>query len=190
MLLLLPWLLTIEIIVFIALVVLVEAEWFSSATLSLIIVVAATQYFNLIPLWGWLKHNYFMLGVYIPGYLAFGALVWSFTKWYLFLKAFQYARQEAIRVFLEGRKEGLPPATPEGIRTGIGYQRYKNTRLSDTPRASDYKGKIIAWMCWWPLSMIGTLLNDPVRKFFNWAYLHLSGYYQRMANKMVPELEK
>jgi hypothetical protein len=146
-----------------------------------------------------LKHNYFMLGVYVPGYLAFGALVWSFTKWYLFLKAFQCAREEAIRAFLEGRaytnslasrKEGLSSATPEEIRTGIVYQKYQNTRLCDTPLASDYKGKIIAWMCWWPLSMIGTLLNDPVRKFFNLAYLRLSGYYQRMANRMVPQLEK
>ena len=38
------------------------------------------------------------------------------------------------------------------------------------PEPSAYKGRIIAWLVYWPPSMFWTLLNDPLRRLGNWLY--------------------
>ena len=45
---------------------------------------------------------------------------------------------------------------------------YKNTRLSKSPQYKDYKGKIVAWVIFWIPSLIGTLLDDFVRRMVTW----------------------
>jgi hypothetical protein len=50
------------------------------------------------------------------------------------------------------------------------------------PRAAKNKRRITAWMAYWPCSAIGTLLNDPVRKFFNWAFGQFKDLCQKLAD--------
>lgn len=51
------------------------------------------------------------------------------------------------------------------------------------------KGRIVSWMCYWPLSALWTLINDPVRKLYTRICETLAGAYQKMADRMI-KIEK
>lgn len=51
-----------------------------------------------------------------------------------------------------------------------------------------FKGKIINWMAAWPVSMIWTLINDPVREFFTWTYHVMGRSLQRISDRAFADL--
>ena len=56
--------------------------------------------------------------------------------------------------------------------------------LNAKPMARNNKDRIIAWMCLWPLSFVGTLLNDPVKKFFGFVFTQIQEAYQKMSDRI------
>lgn len=151
-------------VLLVALTFLVEFERFGWSTVIMIASLVAYQYL-FADVWGWFKVNYLFLPIYVSVYWLLG-VGWSIIKWISFLVEFNQKREGAIKSSIS-------------LNT-----TYKDTYLWDTPSASDYKGKIIAWMCWWPVSFIGTILNDPVRKILTFVY----GIYQKIANRIVPQI--
>lgn len=123
--------------------------------------------------WHLIVANYQTILMFTPVYLTIG-VGWSFIKWFLFLIGFKKFRQANVDLY----KSGLFCTT-----------FYKGLHITDVPKASNFKSDIIAWMCWWPFSIIGTLISDPIRKFFTFMYNTFSGAYQRMADKIVPKIE-
>ena len=57
-----------------------------------------------------------------------------------------------------------------------------------TPVAAKKKTIITAWISYWPMSLVGTLLNNPFRHFFEWLYENLSGYYDKITNKYKQDI--
>jgi hypothetical protein len=55
------------------------------------------------------------------------------------------------------------------------------------PEVASHKGDIIAWMCFWPFSLIGTFINDPVRRLFNFIFNSLKGTYQKMSDSVFSD---
>jgi hypothetical protein len=66
----------------------------------------------------------------------------------------------------------------------LDYRVFKDNPLSKRPRAVNNKARITAWMSFWPYSLVGTLLNDPVRRLFNAIFSWVKGLYQKMADAM------
>ena len=63
---------------------------------------------------------------------------------------------------------------------------FKNTSdLSKAPSYKDYKAKIVAWVVFWIPSLIGTLLDDFVRKLVTWIVNRFSAIYQTLSHKIV-----
>lgn len=58
-----------------------------------------------------------------------------------------------------------------------GY-RQKNKPI----KVRDNKARILAWMSYWPASMLWTIINDPVRRFFEFVYENVGGYLQKIAD--------
>ena len=56
------------------------------------------------------------------------------------------------------------------------------------PSAKNYKKDIIVWMSYWPWSMVWTILNDPIKRFFNYVYLKFSTLYQKLADMMFEDI--
>ena len=52
------------------------------------------------------------------------------------------------------------------------------------PSALDNKGRIIAWISYWPMSFVATLLNDPLRHLVEWIYDHFRNMYEAMSTRM------
>jgi len=190
MLLLTPWACIIGAIAFIVLLFLVELDRFGFATLLMIATIVAAQYFHIADILGWVSKNYAWTLVYVIVYLILG-IGWSIGKWVLFLRKFNRKRLEAVSAVQSTAKQEDPPTqSVKDISVHLKHEMYKGTYLSQRPKASDYKGTIIAWMIWWPISMISTFLNDPVRELFNIVYDQLSGLYQTLADKIVSDIEK
>jgi len=188
-LILTPWILTIGILAIITLILMVELEYFAASTFLMIVTIVVAQSFHVIDILGWLRLNYIFTLAYIVGYLVLGVL-WSFAKWIFFLQKFNLKRLEAIAHWQSTQKPDARVDNTDISLASWKFKSYKNTRLSAKPIADEYRVTIIAWMFWWPVSMIGTFLNDPVREFFSFMYEELSGLYQKIADKMVSDIEK
>lgn len=89
--------------------------------------------------------------------------IWSFVKWYFFL----LNKRDEIKESLE---------------------RNPNMFIQ-IPEAKNYKGRIISWMCYWPFSGIWTLINDPVKRFFQWVYGRFNNLYQLMSDNMFKDIK-
>jgi len=84
-------------------------------------------------------------------YLAVG-VVWSFFKWFFFLRQ---------------RRDYL--------------QLYGKFKQDEIPLAKNNKNRISTWITFWPFSGLWTLINDPIRKAVSFIVDSFSGWYDRMS---------
>ena len=196
---LLPWALTAEVSLFVILIFLIQLEKFGWSTT--LVIASVVIYSILGHFFKWPKvsaafsrENFWVVLQYIGYYMA-GAVVWSYGKWLFFLFDFKRTRDKAVEAFKENlaqypeRYHIQGELTIEDIRRNLGSDRYHKTFLGSTPKAKEYKAMIVSWGIWWPASLVGTLLDDPIRKFINFLFDRFSGAYQWAANKIVPEIK-
>ena len=55
------------------------------------------------------------------------------------------------------------------------------------PVANQNKSKIISWISHWPISMIWTLLNDPIKKMLNYIFECIKNIFQKMSNRIFKQ---
>ena len=218
-----PWILGIELALFIAFVVVVELEYYGWSTLMCIASLLSIHFIMKINLFEYTKTNPMVIITLILIYLAAG-IAWSFIKWISFLYRFREYREEMLEEFRANKvredkrqaereaedarqfareneirvENGQSPRVKEPKiksrfdepeKTEFDYLKhcsFKNTRdLSKAPSYKDYKGKIVAWVVFWIPSLIGTLLDDFVRKLVTWIVNRFSAFYQALSNKIV-----
>jgi len=173
----------IAIAVFILATVLTEIEQWGAATLTLVVSVVAMHYFDVVDVVAFLKDNVFTVGLYVLIYFSAG-VVWSFVKWLSFLYRFRDEYREA-------KEEYNKKACVEDFHTWVANRG--KWELRERPTAAKNRGRITAWISLWPFSMIGTFLNDPVRRLVNAIFRRFKGLYQRTADYVFrndPELPK
>jgi hypothetical protein len=184
----------------VAAIVATELENFGWATVTVIAMIAGAQFFNVVDVLDFVKHNAVQTALWVLAYLAVG-VVWSFVKWFSYLISVRDRLKEAKINFCNAN--GIPLVNGEGVippdmmttfmtgYTATGYARYhwKEGKVN----ATDNKGKITAWMMFWPYSLVGTLLNDPVRRIVNFLFSNFKALYQRMVEYVFrdhPEMLK
>src|SRR3989344_1109260 len=166
-----------------------DDKFIGNATLSLIIFLLVLQFFGDVKIFSYALENPLKSLFYLFGYVVVGVL-WSFGKWWFYLMEEKRRYDTAKNAFLKdykikddviipvALKEKWKQATKEG-----GY--YNNGQIYQfklNPQAKEYKGKIITWMCYWPWSMVWTLINDPIKKLFKNIYNWLQNSYQRVSD--------
>lgn len=156
------------IIIAIFLTIATEIEWFGWTTITILGCVAAVQFFHIFDILLFAKTNVIQTLSYVISYIAIG-VVWSFVKWFSFL----VNERNKNREWLKGELK----------RTDRSWSR----PVLNIPQAADNKGRIIAWISYWPFSFIGTLLNDPFKKAINFIFNQFKSLYQRMANSLYKE---
>jgi hypothetical protein len=157
----------------------------------------------------WIVENWQTALCFAGAYLIAG-VVWSFGKWFFFLIGFRDAYRERKSWFL--KKRGLDPDAqiPESLshdfseflRTGYITVIDRGTTMQETysyglrdrhyyggtwnmrPRASDHKSRITGWIGFWPFSMVGTVINDPLRKLIDFLFASFKGLYQKMSDAL------
>ena len=172
---------------FILLTILVEVDRFGWATTCLLAAVVGVQYFHVFDLLTYVQQNALQTALYALGYLGIG-VAWSFVKWFSFLMAFRDRYREHKEKFSQ-----IP--LPAGADFDTAFRQYLSHRghynLTKRPTAAENKNRITAWMSFWPFSLVGAFLNDPVRRLFSWIFNRFRGLYQDLADSIFkndPEL--
>jgi len=123
---------------------------------------------------------------------------WSFLKWNSFSKRIFEKAVEVKRQFLVEYKV-INDDNREALNTrvkSLGLKGGSYIRNGDTweevcgkiaPAPIDKKSTIISWISYWPMSLLGTLLNNPFRKFFTWVYESVSGFYEQITKGHIRE---
>ena len=158
-------------IVFIFITVATEIEWYGWSTITLTASVVTAHYLHIFDIIPYVKTHLLNTIIHSIYYIAMGVL-WSFPKWFLFLRN----ERDKTREWLKEEK-----------RRNTTYRRTSTDLVINIPQASHNKGKIVAWIAFWPFSFIGTVLNDPIRKMFNFIFDQFKGLYQKMANAIFKD---
>jgi hypothetical protein len=58
---------------------------------------------------------------------------------------------------------------------------------TEPPQVQHYRRKILAWMGYWPLSLLWSMLGDVLTRAWKFILRRLTGIMQSMSNRMFPE---
>ena len=130
----------------------------------------------------WVVNNPTTLVEYIFAYAVLG-IVWSLVKWVFHLwrirdRLIDYRQKENI-------KSGVS-LNEDQRKAFFFYARDIMGKTADSlpPRARENKARITSWMIYWPISMPWTLVNEPVKRFFTFAYYRLAGILEGISTRM------
>jgi len=152
-------------------------------------------------IWELITNNILTTVYFSVGYVILG-LIWSFLKWNQKVSKIFKLYSNLKAKFIKEHGE-ITATTKDKIGT---RQQFYNTldykfKYADghgtissfdhnkdldyvieriTPLGLEHKAQIVSWIGYWPLSLIGTLLNDPFRRFFEWIYESVSGLYDKI----------
>jgi hypothetical protein len=116
-------------------------------------------FMSLYPVAWTIAHPWMALGVF-AAYLLLGA-VWSLCKWYL-------VERERVS---EARARW---AAADSNRSWAEYSAREKTRVTS------YSGDIMAWIAFWPVNLLWTFIDDPIRRI----YRQLQTAYQRITDSV------
>ena len=179
------WFWSLFIIEILSLTFLVETENPIASWVSIILFIFLLWWLGNIPVWQWIKNNPLTLFKYFGYYIGLG-IIWSFCKYYFLLKATQrsiekykdcwYKMKDDEKVHYNSFNEYF-------IRNDYKYGSNVSFKKTNT--------KFIFWAMFWPTSCLWTLLNDPLRKIFNYLIYDLFiGMYKKMHKVMISNLLK
>lgn len=95
---------------------------------------------------------------------------WSIVKWYFFLKKKQ-------------RNKDWPTDWVKRDKDATGAWG-PTEKISVAPKAKDHRSDILLWMSWWPFSALWTLINDPVRKAFEWIFDQMEKTFDGISDRI------
>jgi hypothetical protein len=121
----------------------------------------------------WVYNNPLTLLWQAVAYVAIGVL-WSNFKWRKHMKS-----DEVQRELRDGYARMKPGATLEDFRRSVWFPREAE------PSAN--KGAIVSWLSLWPFSVIGFVAGDVILRMFERIYDTLSGLYEGITLRSVPE---
>ncbi len=151
-------------------------------------------------IWVFVKDDVGTTILFVLGYLVAG-VVWSFLKWSEFVK-------RKIELFKKVRAQVIV-TRPEFSDTNDKDRDYLCDRLRAngfkdiwshhvksmgeiilkiTPIGSENKSSIIAWISYWPLSLLATLLNNPFRRLFEYVYSLVADAYDKISQRHFKSL--
>ena len=171
-----------------ALVIIISLELQSEGTattaFSLAIALLIWNYGTIV--WGLMTANILVTVLFIVGYLLCG-VIWSFLKWNEFVKSVYRKFKTVVNKFGELKAPNDIVNLCEKLRlVGISVYSSDVKTTSDIankimPKGLDNKASIVAWISYWPLSLLGTLLNNPFRRLFEYTYSLVSGLYDKIS---------
>jgi len=142
-------------------------------------------------IWGYISVNPLNTLGFIVGYVVLG-IIWSIVRWNEHVKG-------VFRQFNNIKKDFLTkydlkwPLDGDNLKNFIRILNkdsktfYENMTIEEiskslTPKASEKATVITAWISYWPVSLLGTLLNNPFKRFFQWIYSLVSGIYDKITS--------
>ena len=131
--------------------------------------------------------------------------VWSFVKWFSFLHKTKDKLKALKETFasknnLTGKPSEWDAATFKSFATYLYKEKYVYRYLSGgseylseeyiktpqdiIPTVKNRFGDLVRWIVWWPMSVVWTVLNDPIRRIAEFVVRSLRTYYTKVANSV------
>ena len=174
---------------YIVLTILVETELYGWATFAALAGAAAFSWLHRHDVLGYLHDHGLELLINVGIYVAIG-VVWSYARWVLKLIKFRTEFREQTEAFKVAKKLPLDQPIPsEQLNDFRLWLPYDKRYLRSVPRASEHKSNIVAWMSFWPCSVLGYLLRDPIKRLFDTLFDLLKSSYQRIADGILHDPE-
>lgn len=171
-----------------------EKEGFANGVVSLILGLLLWNYSR--DIWISTSTNVATTVYFAVGYVIIG-VIWSFIKW-----------NEKVKKIFTKFKSIKNNFIIEHGDIDVDNMKYLNSELDNkftktrfyssdtfetiskkiTPIGFENKSLIISWISYWPLSFLGTLLNNPFKRFFSWIYNSVSRFYDYIGNKHKNEV--
>jgi len=164
------------------------------ATLSILVSLAAVQFLGNVDVFGYVYHNPISILVGLLVYVL-GGVIWVFPKWYFFVKDHFRKYIDLKEEFLESKKIKTQEVPEEMKREWQEYfRRGRNMRydadIEFKPSPKKHKEQIMAWMVCWPFSLLWTMLNDPIVRFFHHVYYYVLDNLQRISDNVFKGVGK
>lgn len=182
------------------LIILLENEkegWAASLTS---VGIAVLIYYYHAEILGYVQENLGQVILFVVGYVVVGVL-WSFLKWTSYVKQivrkYTAVKEKFILKYKEidnsnyqdfAQKVKSELNTEYMDREHTIEKQMAEIKRRIIPTPINKKSVIVSWIGYWPLSFIGTLLNDPFRRFFGFVYESVSNFYVYITNKQTENL--
>ncbi|RYD85037.1 MAG: hypothetical protein EOP84_03735 [Verrucomicrobiaceae bacterium] len=173
---------------------LVENENATFATVILFAALVLLQIGTSVEPFTWVIHNpaYFIIGAL--AYVVLG-MAWARFKWWTFVADKMNALGEALTerrsryaTYLSDpthRDQYAKRAKDEAM--DIALKGYGGSNVTLPLQVKRFKGRILAWMIYFPVSVLHFVFFDSVVKIYNWAYTLMAASFQRHADKSYAE---
>lgn len=167
----------------------VEQERYSFSAISLILAVALIIWLTGTPIkeaWGYLTTHPEKIFNAILIYAVVGIL-YGVVKWFLYLLRVRDALVDFRKNYdVKGKlSEKQTSEAQSWLRREVRGFDYNETI---PPQARKNKGRILYWMIWWPFSLPWTIINEPVKRFFEFIYRRIAGWLQAMSDRLFKDL--
>ena len=138
----------------------------------------------------YVRHHPLVVLKYAALYFVFGIL-WSIIKWAFFIHKFK-AEYKAFKA--KWLKENVKPGADKTLTAVMAAELMQRARHAgikvEAPEASDNKDALARWGIYWPFSILGFLLNDLLRKSWNFIVECLQSTYERIAESIYHSVNK
>ncbi|MBI2633221.1 MAG: hypothetical protein HYW78_02400 [Parcubacteria group bacterium] len=175
------WLLaTIEIIILFVCVS-YDEKYIGSATVSLVVFFALLQFLGDIKIFQSIAEKPLLALLYVGGYIVAG-IIYSIPKTRSYFKKQGRIYQERKREYLLNHNitgDEIPNHLKRDWQSNV---TYSGLYIPGVSPFRNYKGKISAWIAYWPWSFVWTLIDDPIRKLLEAIWFRLQNMYILIAN--------
>ena len=139
----------------------------------------------------WSATNPFLTIFIVVLYFVAGTW-WGWTKWRLHVRAQKRKSNDLKEAFLIERK--IPyridaPIPAELHGEWVTFLKQRGLPRSLAPAVKQNKARILAWMSYWPVSFVWTMIDDPVYRLFQSMYYRISENLQKYANEEFKNID-
>lgn len=175
------WFWLVAAVVFLIAVVSVENEKFSVTTPVVVLGIAGLIWLSgARGVFDWVRDNIGTIALATLVYLVVG-VVYGFIR-YVF-----YVHKIADKFSDWSHSRGY---TGKSVTQSQAYEFARHARINSFPlKVADSKSRIIFWCIYWPFSAPWTLINEPVKRFFNFAYRRMAGTLQGVSDRAFKHVE-
>lgn len=171
----------VSLVAFGVMVFLVERNNGVGATALAAVVLAALQLMTpLDPLHAFLAHPVVSAGAVIAYFLI--GVGWGVVKWWAFCTALRDGYAELRADYMQRNGWAESDLNDTRRRDMVSTLR-RQFEFNLPPQIRQHKARTITWMVYWPMSLLWTALNDPIRRLYNWAYNVISDVLQSISGR-------
>lgn len=186
---------TLMIIATVILMICLENNAASGATFVFIGSLFLLDQFGNLPILSIIHNNPLITILSITAYFAVGT-VWSVAKWFFYVRNEKQLYDEMKQKFIAFNKiditinDPIPDNWKQKWKEQTTWRLAEHERIDINPKINEHKAQIYMWISYWPLSLVWTMIDDPIRKILKNIYKNISDWLQSISDRYFKDVKK